>query len=377
MARSHQNFAEQVLSWFDVHGRHDLPWQYTGHKPEQTTGQQNRSLYHTWVAEVMLQQTQVKTVIPYYRQFIKAFPSVKVLANSSLDSVLSQWAGLGYYSRARNLHKAALMILAKHAGDFPEHYEDVLTLPGIGPSTAGAILAQALNQPYAVLDGNVKRVLCRYHAIEGLTSLAKTEQFLWDKARLHTPVNRAADYTQAMMDLGATVCLRSVPKCSECPLQTDCIAYKTDSIANYPEKKPKKALPIKQVQMLIINDSEGAVLLEKRPPAGIWGGLWSLPETSIDEAVDAFCFNQLNLECVLKTQGDVFRHTFSHYHLDITPCWVIAKEQPSAIQEYRDLVWCQSDQLSQYGVAAPVSMLLQQRFESLDSKQTSRLNTLP
>lgn len=369
MAHSKFCFSSKVLAWFDVHGRHNLPWQ------------KNRSLYNTWIAEVMLQQTQVKTVIPYYEKFLKSFPSITELGNSSLDTVLNHWAGLGYYSRARNLHASAKIILEKHTGVFPDLYDDVLALPGIGPSTAGAILAQALDEPFPILDGNVKRVLCRFHAIEGVTSLAKINHLLWEKAKLYTPENRAADYTQAIMDLGATICQRSSPKCSLCPLSEKCDARKNDAVELYPTKKVKKSLPVKQVQLLVVNNNLGAVLLEKRPPSGIWGGLWSLPETSLEERVDDFCSTRWNLQCEGKSLGKVFRHTFSHYHLDITPCWVMINDKSqnssSTISESSDLAWCKPNQLEEFGVAAPISMLLQQHFELLDSKRGSRLNTHP
>lgn len=340
----------QVLHWFDEYGRHDLPWQ------------KNRTLYRVWVAEIMLQQTQVKTVVPYYQAFLNAFPSISVLASSSLDEVLSHWAGLGYYSRARNLHKAAIIIMQTHDGNFPERYADVLALPGIGPSTAGAILAQVLNQQHAILDGNVKRVLSRYHAIEGHSGLSATNKLLWEKAWCHTPRERVADYTQAIMDLGATLCRRSNPECSRCPLNETCKAYLSDTVSLYPKRKPKKTMPVKAIQMLIIKNRHGAVLLEKRPPTGIWGGLWSLPEVELGENIEKLCAQRWALNSQTEKQGKVFRHTFSHYHLDITPCWMLAVDEVRGIKERENIVWCRQNDLVRMGVSKPVASLLEQTF---------------
>ena len=350
MTDSKQCFSERVLSWFDQYGRHDLPWQ------------KNRNSYRVWVAEIMLQQTQVKTAIPYYQDFLKSFPSIALLASATLDEVLNHWAGLGYYSRARNLHKAAIEIMEAHQGTFPTHYDDVLALPGIGPSTAGAILAQALNQRHAILDGNVKRVLSRYHAIEGWSGQSGISKLLWDKSNLHTPHERVADYTQAIMDLGATLCVRSAPKCPQCPVKNECVAFKEDTVSLYPTRKAKKTLPVKQVRMLIIKNQHGSVLLEKRPPTGIWGGLWSLPEAPLEEGIAEVCLQRWALKCEQHRHGDVMRHTFSHYHLDISPCWLKSSGEVTGVKE-REVVWCQADQMSKFGVATPISLLLHQSFE--------------
>lgn len=347
MADTGSSFSSQVINWFDEHGRFDLPWQ------------QNRNLYRVWLAEIMLQQTQVKTVIPYYQRFVETFPSISDLASSTLDDVLSHWAGLGYYSRARNLHKTAVMVMRCHDGEFPELYDDVLALPGIGPSTAGAILAQALNQPHAILDGNVKRVLSRYHAIEGWSGHSAVSKLLWEKARLHTPMERLADYTQAIMDLGATICVGSSPKCMACPLVKACEAFQTDSIALYPAKKQKKKLPIKQVRMLLIRDCEGAVMLEKRPPVGIWGGLWSLPEMSLNQDITEICQQRWGFKLEQFSDEPCFRHTFSHYHLDIHPSYCQIQVVKNALRSNDDVMWCKQEQLLP-AVATPVAKLLSQ-----------------
>lgn len=349
-------FSDAVLAWFEKQGRHDLPWQ------------QDRSLYRVWLAEIMLQQTQVVTVAPYYQRFIKQFPDLPGLARASLDEVLTLWAGLGYYSRARNLHKAAVVIHQQYGGCFPERFEEVLALPGIGRSTAGAILAQALGQRHAILDGNVKRVLCRYFAIEGWPGKSAVEKQLWCKAEACTPHKRLADYTQAMMDLGATICKRSSPECSVCPLQAGCKAYATQRVSELPTPKPRKALPIKKTRMLLITDKTGAVMLEKRPPTGIWGGLWSLPEAAIGERVEQVCQQRWGLNVAGNTDSDAFRHTFSHYHLDITPCRVsLCPDKGSVFNGVADnehINWCMPANATEKALAAPVARILKSVSES-------------
>lgn len=345
------SFSDQLLNWFEEHGRHDLPWQI------------NRTLYGVWLSEIMLQQTQVATVKPYYEKFLRQFPDITSLANASLDDVLVLWAGLGYYTRARNLHKAAVIIQQQHNGIFPETFDEVLALPGVGRSTAGAILAQTLGQRHAILDGNVKRVLSRYFAIEGWYGKRAVEIQLWEKAEACTPGQRLADYTQAMMDLGATVCKRSSPTCSVCPLQSDCVAHATGRVAELPTSKPRKVLPVKTTRMLLITDESGAVMLEKRPPSGIWGGLWSLPEVEIEDHVEKICQQRWGLRVDAKADSEAFRHTFSHYHLDITPCRVSLSSNQikamGAVSEEKEIHWCLPSKASERGLAAPVARLLQ------------------
>ncbi|WP_261817476.1 A/G-specific adenine glycosylase [Vibrio gallicus] len=336
-------FAQQVLDWYHKYGRKHLPWQ------------QNKNAYKVWLSEIMLQQTQVATVIPYFERFITQFPDITSLANTDIDKVLHLWTGLGYYARARNLHKAAQIVRDQHAGVFPTQFEEVLALPGVGRSTAGAILSSVYNQPHAILDGNVKRVLARANAVEGWPGIKAVENRLWDIAKTHTPDQDVEHYNQAMMDMGAMVCTRSKPKCSLCPIQPLCVANQHDSQALYPTKKPSKTKPVKQTRFIILH-CQGRVWLEKRPPAGIWGGLHCFPEASISDE------NQLvNLDYkLIKTEQTLisFRHTFSHYHLDITPILYDLSDQPTQVMEHNQGIWYNLSKPQQLGLAAPVKALL-------------------
>jgi len=341
-------FATRLLDWHRRHGRHELPWQ------------SERSLYRVWIAEIMLQQTQVGTVIPYYRRFMSAFPDLRALSDAPLERVLECWSGLGYYSRARNLHRAAQLIAAEHGGCFPQDFDAVLSLPGIGRSTAGAILAQALGRRHAILDGNVKRVLARYHAVEGWTGQAAVLDQLWRHAEQHTPDENLADYTQAIMDLGATLCTRSKPDCEACPLHTDCAALRTGRVDELPSPRPKKTLPVKSARLLVLTDDSGAILLEKRPPAGIWGGLWSLPEAAPGESVEAVCSRRWGLSVIGHEDGERFRHSFSHYHLDITPCRVRVRDRADRVSDAGRLIWCRFDESTPPAMATPVARIIRQ-----------------
>lgn len=305
----------------------------------------------------MLQQTQVATVIPYYERFMKRFTDIASLAQASQDDVLLHWAGLGYYSRARNLHKAAIAIAENHLGLFPLDYDDVLALPGIGPSTAGAILAQALDQRYAILDGNVKRVLARHEAIEGWPGQASVEKRLWQYADVYTPQQDVADYTQAIMDLGATVCTRSSAKCTSCPVSATCQALATGRVDELPGRKPKKILPVREKRFLIIRQADGRYLMEKRPPTGIWGGLWSLPELPMELPVDEAVFQNWQLPVADYCDLPVFRHTFSHFHLDITPCEVDLSGDVAAVADEERYQW--QEDIESLALAAPVSQIMQ------------------
>jgi len=340
------DFSQQLLNWFDQYGRHDLPWQ------------QQQTAYRVWVSEIMLQQTQVKTVIPYYQRFMQRFPTLLSLAEAQQDEVLALWSGLGYYARGRNLHKAAQVIQEAHYGEFPKTFDEILALPGIGRSTAGAILSMALKQRYAILDGNVKRVLSRYLAVEGWPGNKTIENRLWLDAEAFTPEQRFDDYTQAIMDLGATLCTRSKPACESCPVQQGCQAYQQQRVSEFPFSKPKKEKPVRQANLLMLMNSKDQVWLEQRPQKGIWGGLWSLPQfDSLEELTQAFNSNKETDSALQSSlvKWNEFRHTFSHYHLDIEPVKLV-QEAPA---EWNGQ-WHTFTQALQLGLPAPVKSLLSQ-----------------
>ncbi|WP_097458895.1 A/G-specific adenine glycosylase [Mangrovitalea sediminis] len=340
-------FADKLLSWYDQHGRQDLPWH------------QDRSAYRVWISEIMLQQTQVATVIPYFERFMQRFPDVATLADAPLDDVLEHWSGLGYYARARNLHKAAKQVSEQFGGAFPEDIEALESLPGIGRSTAGAILAQAFQQRASILDGNVKRVLARHHAIAGWPGQTDVLRQLWDKAETHTPDHRVRDYTQAIMDLGALLCTRSKPDCQQCPINDSCAAFQRGTPTEYPGRKPRKTLPEKATWMLMIEDGEGRLLFERRPPSGIWGGLWSLPEAdpalNTEELAD-YCANHLGLDCQPAEPRAGLRHTFSHYHLQIQPALLRCLGTRAVADS--DRRWHFRDDAVRAGIPAPIRKLL-------------------
>ena len=304
-------FAQAVLTWYDKFGRKHLPWQ------------QNKTLYGVWLSEVMLQQTQVATVIPYFERFVKTFPNLTALADAPLDEVLHLWTGLGYYARARNLHKAAQVMRDQYSGKFPTEFEQVLALPGVGRSTAGAILSSCLNAPYAILDGNVKRVLSRYFAVNGWPGEKKTEDRLWQLTGEVTPNTQVADFNQAMMDLGAMVCTRSKPKCGLCPLQSNCRANAEQNWQAYPGKKTKKALPERESYFLLL-EKDGKVALEQRENAGLWGGLYCFPQFADKQELLAYLASNGIQQY---QEWAAFRHTFSHFHLDIYPIYARFDDQ--------------------------------------------------
>ena len=336
-------FSTAVLTWYDQYGRQSLPWQHP------------RTPYQVWISEIMLQQTQVATVIPFFQRFMERFPDAHSLASAAQDEVLHLWTGLGYYARARNLLKCAQVLVSEHDGDFPHTVEEVSALPGIGRSTAGAILAQSRGVRAAILDGNVKRVLARLHAVEGWPGKKPVENRLWELAEHYTPHERLADYTQAMMDLGATVCTRGTPNCGACPLQPHCHAHGNGNPQDYPGKKPKKALPVRTTIMLILRDQEGRVWLEPRPSQGIWGGLWCFPQTEQSDDVE----NALK-QRALRASGTPqplteFRHTFSHFHLDISPREIRVEVVGTGDNNGR---WVNPAAPGELGLAAPVKKLL-------------------
>ncbi|MGS2724651.1 A/G-specific adenine glycosylase [Porticoccus sp. GXU_MW_L64] len=339
-------FAQRLLTWFDQHGRHDLPWQ------------QNITPYRVWISEIMLQQTQVATVIPYYQRFMARFPDVHSLAAAPQDDVLHHWTGLGYYARARNLHKAAQQVVAEQGGEFPDTVEQLSELPGIGRSTAGAIRAIAFKKRAVILDGNVKRVLTRYRAIAGYPGTTTVANQLWQLADKLTPQKRVADYTQAIMDLGATLCTRSKPACLLCPMQSDCTAYAGGNPSQYPHRKAKKEKPVREVCLLILQNNAGDILLEKRPSTGIWGGLWSLPECETTADIGSVCA-RYQCQPLDWEATEPQRHTFSHYHLDYTPIHVQVTATPQVMEAQRQVWYNPATELT-LGTAAPIARLLNQ-----------------
>jgi A/G-specific adenine glycosylase len=306
----------------------------------------------------MLQQTQVATVVAYFERFVAALPTLRDLAAAEEDTVLALWSGLGYYRRARFLHRAAQLCVDQHGGELPRHFEALNALPGIGRSTAGAILAQAHGLRFAILDGNVKRVLTRYHGIHGHPGESAVEKQLWQHAEAHTPTRRVADYTQAIMDLGATLCTRSRPRCEDCPLAADCVARRDNLTAILPSRKPTKSIPTRATVMLILRDRDGRVLLERRGPHGVWSGLWSLPEASDPDGAWRIAQQHARID---DAQALVpFTHVFSHYRLDIEPLLFDRATVQRGIADNPQLRWCSAGELGALGLPAPVRTLLLQ-----------------
>jgi len=336
-------FQQQILTWFDLHGRKDLPWQ------------KDLTPYRVWLSETMLQQTQVATVIPYFNRFVERFPDIETLAQAPLDDVLHVWSGLGYYARARNLQKTARLIFEQ--GYFPDTLQELIKMPGIGLSTAGAILSIAFNKSHPILDGNVKRVLTRFRAETGWPGAGKVNKELWALSAHFTPHTRVAAYTQAIMDLGATICTRSNPDCPACPLNAGCLARINGTISAFPGPKPAKVLPIKQLIFLIVRDNCNRIMLEKRPPTGIWGGLWSLPEFDSAESANNWCINN-NLHIVHQQILSTQRHSFSHYHLDYTPLFIQMDNPIDNVMEAKRTVWYKVEQINSLGLPAPIKQLL-------------------
>lgn len=334
------SFSRRLLTWFNAHGRHDLPWQHP------------RTAYRAWIAEVMLQQTQVATAIPYFLRFVEKFASLRALAAAPLDDVLALWSGLGYYSRARNLHRAAQICVERHRGTLPRDFDALAAFPGIGRSTAGAILAQAHGLRFAILDGNVKRVLARHHGVRGWPDATATQKKLWALAESHTPHERVADYTQAIMDLGATVCTRAKPRCTDCPLKRSCVAYREGTTAQLPERKPARALPTRKTIMLLLRDRAGRILLERRPPTGVWAQLWSLPEADNLDSARRHVGANVDLRALAS-----FTHTFSHYRLDVAPMTAILTA-PRGITDAPDRRWLHPREAAALGLPAPVRELI-------------------
>jgi A/G-specific adenine glycosylase len=335
--------ATGLLAWHAKAGRHDLPWQ------------RDRSAYRVWVSEVMLQQTQVSTVIPYFERFMQRFPDVRALADAPDDEVLHLWTGLGYYARARNLLRAARAVRDSHAGVFPRSIEAVVELPGIGRSTAGAILALAGDQRHPILDGNVKRVLARYYAVEGAPDEAATISTLWKLADANTPAKGVATYTQAIMDLGATVCTRARPRCPTCPLERDCLAHASGREAELPARKTKRAARKQKHAVMVVAKSAGKVLLVQRPPSGIWGGLWCLPEFGDRESAAAFVADELGVVDATGSLPDI-EHSFTHFDLVITP--IVARCRGASRVRDAGTLWYDLNDPARVGLPAPIQKLL-------------------
>lgn len=339
-----KRFADRLLQWFEVHGRHDLPWQHP------------REPYRVWLSEIMLQQTQVTTVIPYFQRFLQRFPDLQALAAAPLDDVLAHWAGLGYYARARNLHRCAQLLVEQHGGVWPREIAAIAALPGIGRSTAGAILAQAFGDRHAILDGNVRRVLARHAAIAGWPGAPAVQKQLWREAEARLPATRLADYTQALMDLGAGVCSARAPKCLLCPVSEDCMARIHHRIAEFPAPKPARERPQRQSRMLIIRDAAGRLLLERRAPVGLWGGLWCTPLLGDGDPDTAAWLQSQQLRVLSHDALPAFSHAFTHFDLQLQP-QQIEVLQGDVLGESR-WQWIDAEQLARLGLPAPIRRML-------------------
>ena len=337
-------FSIKLLQWFDLFGRKDLPWQ------------KNPSAYSVWVSEIMLQQTQVSTVIPYYNRFMETFPNLEILTQANEDLVLHHWSGLGYYARARNLYKTAKIIKNNFQGIFPNTLESLESLPGIGRSTAGAICAIAYKKNESILDGNVKRVFARHEAIDGWSGHSRTMKLLWKVAKNYTPTVRIADYTQAIMDLGATLCTRSKPKCYKCPVSYNCRSFIAGNPENYPKKKPNKTIPSKSVYFLIIVNSDGKFLMKKRPISKLWGGLWAFPECDDIKEISNSC-DEVGQSSKTWTILPSNRHSFSHYHLDYTPVMIELSTESKELNR-KDILWYDFNKPQEIGMPKPVIDIL-------------------
>lgn len=351
---SPEQFSGAVLAWYDQYGRHDLPWQ------------QGINPYRVWVSEIMLQQTQVSTVLNYFDRFMEALPTVQALAEAAEDEVLHLWTGLGYYTRARNLQKAAKIVMAEHGGEFPRDLQQLEALPGIGRSTAGAIASISMGLRAPILDGNVKRVLARFTAQAGYPGEPAVARALWATAERFTPHARANHYTQAMMDLGATLCTRSKPTCLLCPVQQGCRAHLLGQETRFPEPKPRKAIPQRRTLMPLLANEDGAILLYRRPSSGLWGGLWSLPQldalAEVDDLVEQHALVQVGTQ-----QMPGLTHTFSHFQLAIEP-WLVRVRATDAHVADADWLWYNLATPPRLGLAAPVKKLLRHAADALNGE---------
>lgn len=339
MQHSVRPFASRLLRWYRRHGRHALPWR------------QDINPYRVWVSEIMLQQTRLETVLPYYNDFMRYFPTLERLAAADLDEVLYLWSGLGYYARARNMHKTASILVREHDGRLPEDLKELMALPGIGRSTAGAILSLGYDIPAAILDGNVRRVLSRYHAI------TDSPGRLWALAEDHLPQTHAVDYSQALMDLGAMVCTKHAPSCLDCPLKKDCLARQYDVVAELPAPRSARPLPLRHGRFLLIRDHAGRVYLERRPPTGVWGGLWGLPECPEGHEPVGWASRLLGLPVRQTGCLPKFTHVFSHFKLCIEPVLLTADTTAATCIAEDRSCWLATVPDRRLGLAAPVSRL--------------------
>ena len=344
-------FASRLLEWFERHGRHDLPWQ------------RDATPYSIWVSEIMLQQTQVATVIPYFERFMTRFPSIVDLAAAEQDDVLGYWSGLGYYARARNLHRAARIVVDEHGGVLPADTAALVELPGIGRSTAGAIVSLAHGGREAILDGNVKRVLTRFHGIEGWPGKTAVLNELWELAERHTPTVHVAEYTQAIMDLGATVCTRVRPACQQCPVSESCVASRSGRQSEWPSPRPRRMRPRREVRVVVVKDGINGVLLERRPEAGVWGGLYSFPELG-DEEPTAWCARALKTSVGVSRELPRIDHAFTHFDLAIAPTLLELDGEPTSVMDRPDWLWYKPGMQTSLGLAAPIAALLKAIHEN-------------
>lgn len=344
--RTFSTFSKKLITWYQQYGRHDLPWQ------------KNPTPYRVWISEIMLQQTQVTTVIPYYLRFMKQFPTIAALATASQDDVLAHWSGLGYYARARNIHKTAKIIHENDHDIFPETVDELSELPGIGQSTAGAIISFSMQKKAVILDGNVRRVLTRHFGIAAPVNQKETIAQLWTLATSLTPQNNAHHYNQAIMDLGATLCTRSKPRCSDCPFASTCLAHQQGQPTFYPTKTVKKARPTKSKRFLIIQNHTNEILLLKRPTTGIWGGLWSLPEYELQSDYLIFQHEDTILQLRYQDEMEKITHQFTHFTLDIHPMIVSVKNKKMPIFDSKKMLWYKLDTPFPGGIAAPVNKIL-------------------
>ncbi|SJZ75122.1 A/G-specific adenine glycosylase [Novilysobacter spongiicola] len=342
-------FSSGLLAWFDHSGRHDLPWQHP------------RTPYRVWLSEIMLQQTQVRTAAPYFERFVAALPDVPALAGAPQEQVLALWSGLGYYARARNLHAAAQRCVEIHDGDLPRDLDALVALPGIGRSTAAAILAQAWGDRHAILDGNVKRVLARYHGIEGWPGRPAVEKQLWALAENHLPHERLADYTQAQMDLGATLCTRANPACVLCPLRDGCVARIEGRTGELPTARPTRSVPQRQADVLWLEDADGRVLLQQRPPSGIWASLWSLPQAEDDAGATLWLDTHIDSHA-RQAEPEPLQpvdHAFTHFKLQLRPRRLRGVELRPAVRDNGALRWVTREDMQSLGIPAPIRRLLE------------------